>query len=110
MTKPDPQPLFLTEADTTRGRARVVALQAPGTDRIAIGIEFDDGTELGVMLNADQCVGLATQLLAANLEELPRIAAKLDEQIAKQIAASLLAPSVALSLLRKAEDGGPEAS
>lgn len=98
----EPRPLFLTEATTPDGEtARLVAVQAPGSDRVALGVELGE-TCVTLQLTSEQVVGLGTQLLAANLDALGRLAERLDPEVATEVAGRLLAPVAAASLARAA--------
>jgi len=99
--------IFACKPDSADGKATLVVLQAPGSDRIALGIEAGE-TAVSVVLTAEAAIGLASQLMAANLENLARLASVLPEQLASELGAALLVAPASAALLREvAEDEVP---
>jgi hypothetical protein len=99
----EPHTLFLCETTTPEGQmAKLAAMQRGG--RVVLGIEIGDDATI-LRLNAAQAVGLATQLLAANLVQLVELAGKLDPSVRQHIAAALLTPDAAAALLDQATQG-----
>ena len=102
--------LFATQAKTGGGqRARLVFIQKPSDDKIALGLEIGDSVQVVIKLSAEQGIGLATAILDANLDGVLQVVERLDAGARQRIAAALLTPEAAAVALFGG-GGGPEAA
>ncbi len=73
---------------------------AHGVDgRVVLSLQLGDGEPVSARLTAEQACGLALALLAANLDAAAKLAQLMDQRVAQEIAAALLAPTALRALL-----------
>ena len=103
----EPKALFLTKTVTAVGEpVKLAVVQAPGDDRLVLGLELGEDAHV-IGLTAAQAVGLAVQLLGANLGALGHLAHQIPHDMAAAIALGLLDVPAQAALMAATEGQRP---